>query len=97
MSKNKILITGAAGFIGSHLTEKLLNLGYKVPKDIAIIGFTDGPIFKYVKPSITSIDQHGEYVGKLSAKLLIKRIENDQNEDFIHEVVPTSLIKRNST
>tara|TARA_Y200000002_G_scaffold67401_1_gene52272 strand:- start:4938 stop:6032 length:1095 start_codon:yes stop_codon:yes gene_type:complete len=75
----------------------LLNLGYKVPKDIAIIGFTDGPIFKYVKPSITSIDQHGEYVGKLSAKLLIKRIENYQNEDFIHEMVPTSLIKRNST
>ena len=44
--------------------------------------FTDGPIFKYVKPSITSIDQHGEYVGKLSAKLLIKRIENDQIEDL---------------
>jgi nucleoside-diphosphate-sugar epimerase len=25
-----ILITGAAGFIGSHLSEKLLNLGYQV-------------------------------------------------------------------
>jgi len=28
--KNKILITGAAGFIGSHLTEFLLNKGYNV-------------------------------------------------------------------
>ena len=28
--KNKILITGADGFIGSHLTEYLVNKGYSV-------------------------------------------------------------------
>ena len=28
--KNRILITGAAGFIGSHFTEKFVTLGYKV-------------------------------------------------------------------
>ncbi len=30
MKKNRILITGAAGFVGSHLTEKLLSLGYRI-------------------------------------------------------------------
>tara|TARA_B100000945_G_scaffold321165_1_gene334224 strand:- start:1633 stop:2649 length:1017 start_codon:yes stop_codon:yes gene_type:complete len=30
MKKNKILVTGAAGFLGSHLAEKLVNLGYIV-------------------------------------------------------------------
>ena len=29
-SKQKILITGCAGFIGMHLSEKLLNLGYEI-------------------------------------------------------------------
>ena len=30
LNKKKILITGADGFIGSHLTEKLIRLGYDV-------------------------------------------------------------------
>ncbi len=30
LSKKKILVTGADGFIGSHLTEKLVDLGYNV-------------------------------------------------------------------
>ena len=27
MKKNKVFITGAAGFLGSHLAEKLANMG----------------------------------------------------------------------
>ena len=29
-SKKKILVTGAAGFLGSHLSEKLVDLGHHV-------------------------------------------------------------------
>jgi dTDP-glucose 4,6-dehydratase len=30
MSKNRILITGAAGFLGSHLSDRFINEGYFV-------------------------------------------------------------------
>ena len=30
MTKNKVLITGGAGFIGSHIVEKLLENNYNV-------------------------------------------------------------------
>jgi LacI family transcriptional regulator len=75
----------------------ILNLGYKIPNDIAVLGFTDGPMYKFIKPSITSVNQHGEYLGKYSAKILLDRINNKLGENFIDEKVPTSLIIRDST
>jgi nucleoside-diphosphate-sugar epimerase len=39
MDKAKILITGVAGFIGSHLAERLLALGYEV---LGIDNFSSG-------------------------------------------------------
>lgn len=38
MTKEKCLVTGCAGFIGSHLAEKLINLGYEV---IGVDAFCD--------------------------------------------------------
>lgn len=75
----------------------LLNLDYKIPDDIALLGFTDGPMYEFIKPSITCVNQHGEYLGKHSAKILIDRINNKLGLDFINEKVPTSLIIRDST
>ena len=45
------------------------------------------------------MDQHGEYFGKLSAKLLIDRIQNkpELKKDFIEEKIPFSLIQRESS
>ena len=34
----------------------ILNLGYKIPNDIAVLGFTDGPMYRFIKPSITCVN-----------------------------------------
>ena len=60
MNKQKIMITGAAGLIGSHLAEKLLEDGYEVHAfdivDIALsnnlINCRDNPSFQYFKGDI---------------------------------------------
>ncbi len=47
--KNKILVTGTAGFLGSHLSEKLANLGHDVIGIDNMIGGYDDNIPKNIK------------------------------------------------
>ncbi len=53
------------------------NLGYRIPEDIAFVGFTDGILSHYATPPLTSVDQHGEKMGQTAAKMLIDKIELD--------------------
>lgn len=73
-------------------------LGLAIPKDISIIGFTDGLISEYSSPSITTIAQHGFTMGKQAVELLIKRIENELEFTKPKKIVISSNLKlREST
>ena len=72
--------------------------GYAVPADISIIGFTNGQLSEFVTPALTTVSQHGKYIGESAAKLLIRRIENSgEILPFKTKVVKTSLIVRDSS
>lgn len=79
-------------------------IGLKVPEDLAIIAFTDGIISKYSTPTITTVCQKGEEMGKIAAEILIERLENEQeeleeDEEEIYKtvIIETHLIEREST
>ena len=59
--KQRVVITGAAGFIGSHLAETLLNRGYAVigidnllTGDIANIAHLHNRDFTFIKHDVTN-------------------------------------------
>lgn len=80
-------------------------MGLKVPDDIAVIAFTDGIISKYSTPTITTVSQNGTEMGSVAAKMLIERLETEEEEieqeeqDEIYKtvVIETHLIEREST
>ncbi len=75
-------------------------LGIKIPEDISIIGFTDGIISKYSTPSITTVSQNGIKMGGKAAKMLIDRLESEDEEEeeqYRTEVIETELVEREST
>ena len=76
-------------------------IGLNVPKDLAVIAFTDGIISKYSTPTITTVSQSGMKMGNKAAKMLIDRLEleheDDEEENYKTEVIETHLIEREST
>lgn len=84
-------------------------LGYSIPDDIQVIGFTDGVLSKHSTPTLTTVSQHGQKMGEQAANLLIDRLESDNTEyeqyivnkasksDYIKLVIETEIIEREST
>ncbi len=71
--------------------------GYSVPKDIAIIGFTNGQIAMLTDPALSSVEQHGREIGENAARLLIDRLTKKESYPSITKVIKTQLVKRESS
>ena len=50
--------------------------GYQIPSDIAVISMDDIDIAQYVSPMLTTMHIPIEEMGKMTAKILIDRINN---------------------
>jgi LacI family transcriptional regulator len=76
----------------------LKSMGYRIPQDISIVGFTDGLVSTITDPLLTTVSQHGFEIGKKATEILIKRI-NDliESSNPITEIVKTELVIRQST
>jgi LacI family transcriptional regulator len=69
--------------------------GFRIPQDIAIIGFDNLPICSIVEPSLTTMDVPKKYMGRLAAQRLISRIKEPLMPPVKIEV-NVSLVERNS-
>jgi len=71
--------------------------GKNIPDELQVIGFADGVWSRRLTPSLSTISQHGPEIGEVAANLLIKRLENKQeNIPYTTEVIKTELRKRDS-
>lgn len=91
-------VLSANEIFGIYGMRVLQRMGCEVPKDVSVIGFTDGLLAKHANPSVTSIAQHGEKMGEIAAQMLIERVENDQEEpEYQTKILEPTLIERDST
>jgi LacI family transcriptional regulator len=67
----------------------LRDRGVRVPDDIALAGFDDIPIARFVTPPLTTVSVDIAQLGRRAFELLIS--ENEQ-----HEILPATLVIRES-
>ena len=68
------------------------NLGYKIPKEISIIGFADNAISNLSVPRLSYINQNAKQIGAKAINLLVDRLQNkDDPKEFKTEVIPFNI------
>lgn len=70
--------------------------GYRIPEDIAIVGFDNTPFSPYVNPPLTTVNVSKKYMGKLAAERMLSIIRVPEYHPVKIEV-NTNLIIRGST
>lgn len=72
--------------------------GIQVPKDIAIVGFSNESFTSFSEPTLTTVDQHSMRMGNAAAEIFLEQISNG-NAEFIPKktVLKPDLIIRNSS
>ena len=82
--------------IGVMYTAK--RMGFNIPDDISVCGFTNGNRAVACDPMLTTVEQRGVEVGKEAATILMDQVERLTDPDKIEKrVVRTRLVVRGSS
>src|SRR6266498_1957180 len=68
--------------------------GYRIPEDVAVIGFDDLGFAPYLNPPLTTVRAPTESVGRIATERLFGLIENHPSDEVI--ILPTEIIFRRS-
>ena len=70
-------------------------LGFHIPEDVALIGFTDDLHAQYVTPQMSAIEDQAQEMGSVAYDLLQKRISGDTK--IYKKIVPQKLVIRGTS
>lgn len=81
----------AVGVLGALADE-----GVRVPEDLAVTGFDDIPLARYLTPSLTTVHADAFQLGERALHRLLHRDNTTRAGERVHELLPTTLVVRAS-
>ncbi len=73
------------------------NTGLKIPRDIAIIGFSNWQFSSLVEPGLSSVSQPGYDIGQQATHLILEEINSKEKTKSQIKILDTELIIRGSS
>ena len=71
--------------------------GLKIPRDIAIVGFSNWQFSSLVEPGLSSVSQPGYEIGQQAAQLILEEINSKEKNKSQIRILDTELIVRGSS
>lgn len=73
----------------------LQDMGVDVPNEVAVTGFDDVQLSRYLQPTLTTVRQPMRELGELAIQLLVERLEKPGAANT-SMILPTRLVLRQS-
>ncbi len=90
-------IFGSNNLATKFVLQALLELGVKVPEEIALVGFDDFELAEVLHPTLTVVRQPSEELGRVAASMLFDRLKRDEMPHTGNRIMlPVELIIRRS-
>jgi len=84
--------------VAAYCTQFATSMGFNIPDDLSVCGFTNSYLTEVTYPKLTSVDQHGYKMGQTAARLLINRIEGKETKrGVVSRLIKTELVVKGST
>ncbi|MGH7665137.1 MAG: LacI family DNA-binding transcriptional regulator [Gemmatimonadaceae bacterium] len=96
MSSRPTAIFAANDSMAVGALSALGEAGIRVPEDIAIGGFDDIPIARYMSPPLTSVHVPMGELGRRAVATLLRAVESGNQHQRTREVIDTALVVRRS-
>ncbi|MCX7800771.1 MAG: LacI family transcriptional regulator [Fimbriimonadales bacterium] len=81
--------------LAARAIQALGELGARVPEDVAVVGFDNLDLARYLAPPLTTVDQHARERARRAVRIALGRIGGDDAPPR-RETIPTSLVVRSS-
>ncbi len=88
-------IFGHSDYHAFYAMKAAVEMGFKVPEDISIMGYADEPVAAYASPAISTVRQPARQMGSAGVEMLLHQIETGRKSDPV--VLKTELVIREST
>lgn len=72
-------------------------MGFRIPGEVSVVGFTSGVISDLTDPPLSSIEQHGYEMGSEAVRMLIDRIETSRSAPSRIKIISTELVVKGSS